>query len=154
MITNQETAKKCEICDQVHPNCIVCSPASAKGLHLKFEATDDNSVKALFKCDKTYEGYTGILHGGIISLIMDGAMGNCMFRRGQTAVTVEMTTKFKFPVETDKAATVTARITRAAHPLYLLESEISQDGQVKATAKGKFYDRPELADELARINEI
>jgi len=152
--TDQETAKKCEICNQVHPNCIVCSPASAKGLHLKFEATSDNGVKALFECDKTYEGYTGILHGGVISLILDGAMGNCMFRRGQTAVTVEMTTRFKYPVEINKTAMVTARITRSAHPLYLLEAEIKQEGQVKATAKGKFYDQPELADELARINEI
>ena len=154
MTTNTKTAKRCEICDQVHPNCIVCSLGNAKGLHLRFEATGDNSVKALFECDKAYEGYAGILHGGVISSILDGAMGNCMFRQGQTAVTVEMTTRFKYPVEINKTSMVTARITKFAHPVYLLEAEIKQGGQVKAAAKSKFYARPELADELVRINDI
>jgi uncharacterized protein (TIGR00369 family) len=152
--TDIKTDKKCKICDRVHPNCIVCGAANAKGLQLQFEATDDESARAVFKCDRTYEGYTGILHGGIISSILDGAMGNCMFRRGLTAVTVEMILKFKYPVKTEKEATVTARITRIAHPLYLLEAEIIQDDKIKATARAKFYDRPELADELARINEL
>jgi uncharacterized protein (TIGR00369 family) len=127
---------------------VVCGAANAKGLQLQFEGTGDESVKAMFKCDRTYEGYAGILHGGIISSILDGAMGNCMFRRGLTAVTVEMIIKFKYPVETEKEATVTAHITRTAHPLYLLEAEIRQDEKIKATAKAKFYHRPELVDTL------
>jgi hypothetical protein len=32
--------------------------------------------------------------------------------------------------------------------LYLLEAEIIQDGEIKATAKGKFYDQPDLVDVL------
>ena len=46
------------------------------------------------------------------------------------------------------AATVSARIIRTSHPLYLLEAEIIQDGEIKATAKGKFYDQPDLVDVL------
>jgi hypothetical protein len=33
-------------------------------------------------------------------------------------------------------------------PLYLLEAEIIQDGEIKATAKGKFYDQPDLVHVL------
>ena len=88
------------------------------------------------------------MHGGVISTVLDGAMGHCMFARGQTAVTVEITTRFRHPVVTCKQATVSARITRISHPLYLLEAKIVQDGEIKATAKGKFYDQPDLFDVL------
>ena len=71
-------------------------------------------------------------------------MGHCMFARGQTAVTVEMTTRFRHTVATGQQAAVSARITRDSHPLYLLEAEIIQEGKVKATAKGKYFDQPKL----------
>jgi hypothetical protein len=32
--------------------------------------------------------------------------------------------------------------------MYLLEAEIVQDGEIKATAKGKSYDQPDLVDVL------
>ena len=132
--------------NRVHPNCVVCSFTSGKGLHLKFDAAHDGSVTAAFQCDEAFEGYPGVLHGGVISSILDGAMGNCMFARGQATVTVEMTAKFRHPVVTGQEATVSARVTRSSHPLYLLEAEIIQDGKVKATAKGKYYDQPKLID--------
>ena len=148
MITKQSVFTRCPICKSVHPNCIVCSLNNTKGLQLEFEIADDKTVKASFECDKTYEGYSGILHGGIISSILDGAMGNCLFARGQTAVTVEMNTKFKLPVQINKQATVTAWIEKICHPLYFLHAEIIQDGQTKAVAKAKFFDKPEMADKL------
>ena len=57
-----------------------------------------------------------------------------------------MTTKYKHPVVTKQDATVSAKITRTSHPLYLLEAEIVQDGKVKAIATGKYYDQPKLID--------
>lgn len=111
---------------------------------MEFDIDDDGGVQATFQCDKTFEGYPGMVHGGVISSILDGAMGNCMFARGQATVTVELTTKFKHPVVTGQEAAVCARITRVSHPLYLLEAEIIQDRKVKATAQGKYYDQPKL----------
>lgn len=134
--------------DRVHPNCVVCSPANTRGLQLEFVPGADGGVTATFRCGKALEGYPGVVHGGIISSILDGAMGHCMFLRGQVAVTVEMTTRFRHPVMIREEATVSACIERAAHPLYLLEAQIVQAGQVKATAQGKFYDQPELVDGL------
>jgi len=130
--------------DLVHPKCVVCSFGNGSGLHLEFDIADDGSVTAAFQCDEAFDGYPGMLHGGVISSILDGAMGNCMFACGQATVTVEMTTKFRYPVATGRDATVSARITRFSHPMYLLEAEIIQDGKLKATAKGKYYDQPKL----------
>ena len=130
--------------NMVHPKCVVCSFRNGNGLNLEFDVADNGSVTSTFKCEEAFEGYPGVLHGGVISSILDGAMGHCMFARGQAAVTVEMTTRFRHPVVTGMEATVSARIVRTSHPLYLLEAEIIQEGEIKATAKGKFYDQPKL----------
>ena len=135
-----------KICSLVHPKCVVCSSKNARGLHIDYDINKDGIVRATFKCDASLEGYPGMVHGGVISSILDGAMGNCMFACGLATVTVEMTTKSKHPVVTERDAIVSAKITRASHPLYLLEAEIVQCGEVKAIATGKYYDQPKLID--------
>ncbi len=139
-IDNQQC---CDIRQKAHPNCVACSLLNTKGLQLAF-AVNDDGVHARFECDEAFEGYPGMLHGGIISTILDGAMGNCLFALGLIAVTVEITTRFRHPVLIGRAASVQARLERIAEPLYLLTARIVQDGQVKATAKGKFFHQPRL----------
>jgi len=146
VITEEIQNSVVNIRNLVHPKCVVCGFGNGNGLHLEFDADDDGSVAATFQCDEAFEGYSGILHGGVISSILDGAMGNCMFAHGRATVTVEMTTRFRHTVATGQQATVSARITRNSHPLYLLEAEIIQEGEIKATAKGKYYDQPKLID--------
>jgi acyl-coenzyme A thioesterase PaaI-like protein len=84
------------------------------------------------------------MHGGVISAILDGAMTHCMFAQGKTAVTAEMSTRFRHPIMIRQMATVSAHIERSCHPLYLVKSQIVQAGEIKATATGKFLDQPQL----------
>jgi uncharacterized protein (TIGR00369 family) len=148
--TQQNTAD--DIRNWIHPNCVVCSSTNSKGLHLEFVSTNDGGITATFQCNEAFEGYPGFLHGGVISSILDGAMGHCMFARGQAAVTAEMMIRFRHPVVTNQEARVSARIKRSSHPLYLLEAEIFQAGQVKATAKSKYFDHPRLINVLEEIS--
>ena len=134
---------------RTHPHCAVCNLANHDGLKIEYTLDDSlKNVTATFLGQTCHEGYPGILHGGVISAIFDGAMGNCLFALGKTAVTVEITTRFRHPVILYKRAVVSARITRESYPVYCLEAKIVQDGQVKATAQGKFYDQPDLVDIL------
>lgn len=133
-----------DIRSRVHPNCVVCSSDNAKGLHLEFVPADDGCIIATFQCDKAFEGYSGFLHGGMSSSVLDGSMTHCMFAHGKTAVTAEMSTKFRHPILIRQMAAVSARIKRSSHPLYILEAQIVQASQVKATATGKFLDQPQL----------
>ena len=146
MIIDASHKTVADVCRSVHPDCVVCSCANSRGLQLKFDVLEDKTVRADFQCDKAFEGYPGILHGGVISSVLDGAMGNCLFSRGLTAVTVEIKVKFRQAVLLDRTATVSARVKRQCHPLYLLEAEIVQDGALKALAEGKFYDQPKFRE--------
>ena len=121
-----------------HANCVVCSSRNEHGLCLRLGSLPDGSVEAVFDCDQVFEGYQNVLHGGITSTLLDGAMTNCMFAHGIHAVTAELNIKFRHPVACCQSVTVRAWITRSSSKLHLLKAEISQNGQVMATATGKF----------------
>lgn len=130
--------------NQAHPKCIVCNPENKNGLNLEFDLSNDGSISTVFNFDETYAGYPGMLHGGVISSILDGAMCNCLFAKGRTAVTAEMHTRFRHPIATGIPATVEVKLKEIMHPIYILEGKIIQDNKIKVTVKAKFFDRPEL----------
>jgi acyl-coenzyme A thioesterase PaaI-like protein len=98
----------------------------------------DRGVVTQLACTDDLEGYPGLLHGGVISLVFDSAMANCMFARGYRAVTAELSVKFANPVSLGTEAQITANIVKDMHPLYVLEAQLLQSGSVKARATGKF----------------
>ncbi|MFP4054653.1 MAG: PaaI family thioesterase [Phycisphaerae bacterium] len=126
-----------------HPMCVVCGRSSDCGLGLRFRVLGDGSVSADFRCNCDHQGYEGVLHGGVISSLLDGAMTNCLFASGVTAVTAELKVRFRHPVDLDEPMSVRAWQTRSQSPLHVLSAEIVQAGQVRATAAGKFMERPQ-----------
>ena len=124
-----------------HPHCIVCSQAADCGLGLRFRSLPDGSVEAQFACPARYQGYEGMLHGGVTSSLLDGAMTNCLFAHGLVAVTAEMTVRFRHPIAIREPLLVRASITRSQSPLHIVEAKIIQAGQVKAKAQGKFMEK-------------
>lgn len=121
-----------------HPDCFVCSPAHPAGLRLGFIPQTDGSVTAEFDCDGTHQGYAGMVHGGIVAALLDGAMTNCLFALGYAAVTGDLHVRFRHPLRVGPSATVRAWVTRASPPLFVLAAEITQAGRITATAVGKF----------------
>ena len=86
-----------------------------------------------------------MLHGGVVASVLDGAMTSCLFAHGHPGATAELTVRFRHPVRTGGVATVRAWIERCAPPLHMLRAELVQNGQIKATAWGKFIDRARIA---------
>lgn len=126
----------------IHPNCVVCSPTHPFGLHMNFRVTEDSKLAATFDCSQRFEGYTDRLQGGVVSSLMDGIMANCMFACGIPAVTAELATRFRHPVKTDVPAELIAEIVSESHGIYFLKAKLIQEGQLRATAKGKFIEMP------------
>ena len=145
--TTKPSSKLLEITrENLHPRCVVCGRPGLAGLGLEFQVQTDGSVMASFDCRKNFEGYDGMLHGGVISSIADGAMTNCLFAHGITAVTTELNVRFRHPVELGTPLTVTAKITRRTDPLFCVEAKLTQAGQLKAKATGKFMETPGIPE--------
>lgn len=89
--------------------CFGCGGANEAGMKLTFEQDDVNKkIVGRFVMGERYQGGGGLLHGGIIAMLLDEAMGKvCRFRRVQ-AVTAEMNIEFVKPIRVDQEITVEA----------------------------------------------
>ena len=56
-------------------HCFVCGVENPIGLHLKFYETGPGEVTADLNLANIYQGYPGIVHGGIIAAMLDEAAG-------------------------------------------------------------------------------
>jgi uncharacterized protein (TIGR00369 family) len=140
------TTKGCQVLleetrAQAHGRCVVCGHADGHAPRLRFAVAADGSVQATFQPDRAYEGYSGILHGGVIATLLDAAMTNCLFAHGRCGLTAELCVRFRHPVVSDALLQLRAYVERASSPLFVLRGELRQAGQVRATAVGKFLDK-------------
>jgi|GEM_PF-404088 len=131
---------------RVHPYCVACGLSNAEGLRLGFDLSEDGSVSGGFKLGRGYEGYRGVLHGGILSTILDESMANCLFFHGFVAVTADFHVQFRHPVVINEEAIVRAWITDSRSPVHCLQAEIEQDGERKTVARGRFVEQAERQD--------
>jgi uncharacterized protein (TIGR00369 family) len=90
--------------------CFGCSTNNVRGLGLVFERRD-GLVEARTTLDETFAGYDGLVHGGIVSTLLDEAMGWAILElAGRYAVTRSLQVDFRRPVLIDKPLRVHARI--------------------------------------------
>jgi uncharacterized protein (TIGR00369 family) len=141
MTAQPNNTSLCERCGQEHPDCVVCSPTNPAGLQLRPELRADGSVEAVFPCDAKFQGYTGILHGGVTAALLDGIMTHCLFAHGVSAVTAQMTVRFRHPIAISTPVVARARRKHSHSTLHVVEAELIQNHQVKATATAKFMER-------------
>jgi len=131
--------------EQEHSMCLLCGPANPNGLKVKFRVQPDGTVAAVFDCLPLLQSYPDVLHGGVISALLDSAMANALFAVGIVAVTATLEVRFLAPTTTGRFAMVRAWTENtAAHPLYHQRAELLQDGKVVVEAKAKFIVRDAL----------
>ena len=116
-----------EIRTRAHPRCVVCSHTHPMGLGQEFVLQPDGSVESTFAGSEVFEGYSGLLHGGVTAALLDGAMTNCLFAHGVEGLTAELTVRYRDPVTA--CGTMTARACLAeSWPPCLRRPRLLQDG--------------------------
>lgn len=93
--------------------CFVCGKDNPSGLHLKFSLLD-GVVRTEFIAGKIHQGYKDIVHGGIISALLDEAMVKAALLQGMPAVTAEITVRFKNPLLAGERVFVEAALIRVS----------------------------------------
>jgi uncharacterized protein (TIGR00369 family) len=123
-----------------HAGCMVCGDGGpgAPTFGLRFLADATGSILATFRTARRYQGYQGILHGGVISTLLDAAMVHCLFARGVTAVTAEMTVRFLREVPVDRDIAVGATLAGERHGVFQVWASLWHRTTRFAVAKGKF----------------
>ncbi len=118
--------------------CFACGQDNPIGLRLRFTAEGDG-VRAEFTPGPQYQGYEGVLHGGIVTAALDDAMANLFHLRGRESITARLEIRFRREAPVGQRLVVTARLTGERRRLFTAEAVLTlPDGTRLAEAKGTF----------------
>lgn len=120
-------------------HCFACAPQNEIGLKLTFHREDD-SVSAVWQPSTQYQGYTGIVHGGIQATLLDEVGSWTMFALlGEAGVTHSLSIEYQKPLAIDSDTVVaTARITHASKRSATVSALLKKGNQVTTTATIRF----------------
>ena len=119
--------------------CFGCGDLNPIGLHLRFEPASDG-VAASFVPGPEHQGFDNVIHGGIISTVLDEAMAWATAYAGLWAVTGEMNVRFRHPLRVREVTTVSARVSGCRGRIVTTTAELTRVGDlaVIATASATF----------------
>jgi uncharacterized protein (TIGR00369 family) len=119
--------------------CIVCGRDNHRGLNIRFR-TDETLVRTEVPFSEDMCGFKGIVHGGILTAVLDEAMGwAAACNSGRMCVAAELKIRFVRSVLAGENVLVVARMERDRRRIIEASGEItSPDGEVLVRGFGKF----------------
>jgi len=93
-------------------NCFGCSPQNPMGLHMEFYE-DGDQVISYWRPQEHYQGWVGVMHGGITATLIDETASWLIMRKLQTSgVTSRLNVRYQKPIAmTAQELIVRAKIT-------------------------------------------
>ena len=120
-------------------NCFACGSLNAHGLRLVLHVEHGRATTDL-TLDRSFEGWDGIAHGGIICTILDEVMAWSLVGADNWGVTARMTVDFKRPVPIGRQLRAEGSITRERRRLIETVSQLmdAETGELLATGEGVY----------------
>lgn len=124
--------------------CFGCGSNNPRGLKLSFDADlAERVIRTRWTPAKEHQGYAGIVHGGMISVVLDELMGNLLWLTGTPAVTAEMSVRFLRPAKVGHPLECGARIRSGKGRVFEMHASARDAaGHMVAEATGKFIHLP------------
>lgn len=116
--------------------CFACGLDNSDGLRIKW-TTSGKTASATFIPDRKYQGWKGILHGGIIATLLDEAMTRLACLACGAALTAEMTIRFVNRAEIGKLLNIHGEIINERRKIIEMKATIHSSGTLIAHATGK-----------------
>lgn len=119
--------------------CFACGQDNPIGLKLKF-SWDGKTARAEFAPTKFYQGWHGILHGGILFTLLDEAMTYVAYFQGLNTVTAKSEVRFKQAVPINEPLFISATTTRKTRKLLGTKAVLSlKDGTEVAEGNATLF---------------
>ena len=120
--------------------CFACGKDNADGLRLEF-TFGDNDVETTLSFPKKYQGYRNVVHGGLLSTVLDEVMVTLVNGMGRLAVTAELNVRFLKPLEVEAVFTAKAWLEETRGRVYrVAASAVLTDGTEVARATSRCID--------------
>lgn len=121
-----------------YKTCFFCGPATG-GLGLEIQYAD-GTVFCEFIADQRFQGYDGMMHGGIVAGILDEVMWWALFVETKIiSATTKMEIEFKRPIISKETYRAKGQVLEVIHNTYNVTGIIeNSSGHVCAKANGYF----------------
>lgn len=121
--------------------CFVCGESNPVGLKLRIRVDAERGESAAeVTFPALFQGWAGIVHGGLLATVLDEAMIYAAGAAGLKCVTGEITARFVKPASTGVAYALSGRFVEDKGRIVLAESFlVDRDGQEIARATGKLF---------------
>ncbi len=120
--------------------CFVCGPHNPIGLKATFSLDHQkHSAESRLIIGEPYQGWQGVVHGGVIAALLDEAAIYACRTLGNQLVTVELNAKYKKPVPSGREVVVRAEVTEQKKRILQVSSRLELEGQVLALAEVRVY---------------
>jgi acyl-coenzyme A thioesterase PaaI-like protein len=113
------------------PSCFVCGPDNPRGMHLVFQTNESNEMIAEWIPEPEMEGYRGIVHGGVVSTVLDEAMAKVVDATGAEALTAELRVRFRQQVSSGSPLRVRGWIESRNKRMINAEAALTSAGGVE-----------------------
>ncbi|MFZ0216098.1 MAG: PaaI family thioesterase [Candidatus Dormiibacterota bacterium] len=123
--------------------CFGCGEHNDDGLQMRFAKVGDESI-----CDFTvpprFQSWEGVIHGGIVALMLDEAIGWACWHRGHPGVTGRLEVRYRQPLRVGEQVRVAARIDHGRRSLHYASGWIERlaDGSKIAEASATVMEIP------------
>jgi acyl-coenzyme A thioesterase PaaI-like protein len=123
--------------------CFVCGRENPIGLHAEFFIEGD-TVCLDFVPQEHHQGYPGIMHGGLVSTLLDETVGRSAFLKNMWVVTAKMELRYRKPVPIGRPVRVVGWTTRTRGRILEAKGEVRlEDGSVAVDANAVYVEIPE-----------
>ncbi len=125
--------------------CFVCGRENPIGLHLHFFSDDGGRVHAEFTPREEHQGYPGVMHGGLITSLLDETIGRTAIAGDLWCMTARLEVRYHKPIPIGEPLKVIGEITKKSGRLLQGRGEIRsvQGDQLLAEATGTYIKIPD-----------
>lgn len=118
-------------------HCFGCGPLNSDGLRMVFTPGPDGSF-CDYQVDPRFQSWAGMAHGGVVSLMLDEAVGWAAWHAGHPGVTGRLAVSFRRPLRLGERVHVVGQVERVRRSLVycnaFMDSLESGDRIADATA--------------------
>ena len=132
-------------------HCFGCGRLNPFGLKLTFYRSQEG-VLAPFTPEQRHEGYTGVVHGGIVTTVLDEVMAWALYAEEIWAVTGDLRVRFRRPVAVGVPTIASAQIVSSRSRTVEVAGSLvdAASDRLLAEATGTFVRVPEAQAEAWR----
>jgi acyl-coenzyme A thioesterase PaaI-like protein len=105
--------------------CFGCGQDNDDGLKMRFERVGEESV-CEFEVPQRYQSWRGMVHGGMVALLLDEAVGWAGWHSGRPGLTGRLEVRYRQPLGVGERVRVVGRVERVRRTLVYASSYVDR----------------------------